>query len=258
MHVVRTGHVHRGLTRPRRTLGGAAALALALLAVPGAGVASANSLAAPKVSPSIPRATQPATISISGTATTPSVLRVFVQPSPASGCAGGGSGAANAAAQAQRPGSVEVISREPTAAFAYSAAYTPPAAGNYALCAYLYGATAATGASQVSTNFSVAPAPPVLPPSAVGTPPPAGTAPSPTGSPATRCVVPNVKGRTYLGARTRLRRAGCSVGTVYRPTRTAPKGMVLRVTWQLQKPGTVRKLNSRIMLRLSFVKRPRT
>jgi beta-lactam-binding protein with PASTA domain len=80
---------------------------------------------------------------------------------------------------------------------------------------------------------------------------------APTATTATRCVVPNVKGRTYLGARTRLRRAGCSVGTVYRPTRTAPKGMVLRVTWQLQKPGSVRKLNSRIMLRLSFVKRPR-
>ena len=152
----------------------------------------------------------------------------------------------------QRVGSVEVITRAPTAAFAYSATYTPPAAGNYALCAYLFGATAATGASQVSTNFSVAPAPP--PPSVAGTPP-AGVAPLPTGTTATRCVVPNLKGRTYLGARKRLRRAGCSTGTVYRPTRTAPKGMVLRVTWQLQKPGSVRKLNSRVTLRLSFVKR---
>jgi hypothetical protein len=34
--------------------------------------------------------------------------------------------------------------------------------------------------------------------------------------------------------------------------------MVLRVTWQLQKPGSVRKLQSRVTLRLSFVKRPRT
>jgi len=253
VHVVRTGLGRMGLTHPRRTLGAAASLALALLAVPGAGAASANTLAAPTVSPSNPRATQPATISISGTATTPSFLRVFVQPSPASGCAGGGSGAANAEAQSQRVGSVEIITRAPTAAFAYSATYTPPAAGNYALCAYLFGATAATGASQVSTNFSVAPAPP--PPSVAGTPPPTGVAPLPTGTTATRCVVPNLKGRTYLGARKRLRRAGCSTGTVYRPTRTAPKGMVLRVTWQLQKPGTVRKLNSRVMLRLSFVKR---
>lgn len=253
MHVVRTGHGRQGLTRPRRTLGAAASLALALLAIPGAAVASANTLAAPTVSPSKPRATQPATISISGTATTPSVLRVFVQPSATTGCAGGGSGAANAEAQSQRPGSVEVITRAPTAAFAYSATYTPPAAGNYALCAYLFGATAATGASQVSTNFSVAPAPPVLPPPLTGTPLPAGVAP--TGTTATRCVVPNLKGRTYLGARKRLRRAGCSTGTVYRPTRPAPKGMVLRVTWQLQKPGAVRKLNSRVTLRLSFVKR---
>jgi hypothetical protein len=244
-----------GLTRPRRTFGAAAGLALTLLAIPGAGVASANTLAAPTVSPSNPRATLPVTIGISGTASTPSVLRVFVQPSPAIGCAGGGSGEANADAQAQRSGSVEVITRAPTAAFAYSATYTPPSAGNYALCAYLYGATAATGASQVSTNFTVLPAPISPPPPPAGTTPPAGVAP--TATTATRCVVPNVKGRTYLGARTRLRRAGCSVGTVYRPTRTAPKGMVLRVTWQLQKPGTVRKLNSRIMLRLSFVKRPR-
>jgi hypothetical protein len=255
VHVVRTGHGRRGLTRPRRTLGAAAALALGLLAIPAAGVASANTLAAPTISPSHPRATQPATIGISGTASTPSILRVFVQPSPAIGCAGGGSGEANADAQAQRPGSVEVITRAPTAAFAYSATYTPPGAGNYALCAYLYGATAATGASQVSTNFSVLPAPIPPPPPPAGTTPPVGVAP--TATTATRCVVPNVKGRTYLGARTRLRRAGCSVGTVYRPTRTAPKGMVLRVTWQLQKPGSVRKLNSRIMLRLSFVKRPR-
>ena len=254
MHVVRIGHGRQGLTRPRRALTAAAPLALALLAIPGAGVASANTLAAPTVSPANPRATQPAMISISGTATTPSFLRVFVQPSPASGCAGGGSGAANAEAQSQRPGSVEVITRAPTAAFAYSATYTPPTAGNYALCAYLFGATAATGASQVSTNFSVAPAPPALPP-VTGTQPPAGVAPLPTGTTATRCVVPNLKGRTYLGARKRLRRAGCSTGTVYRPTRPAPKGMVLRVTWQLQKPGSVRKLNSRVTLRLSHVKR---
>jgi hypothetical protein len=257
VHVVRTGLGRQGLTRPRRTLGAAASLALALLAVPGAGVASANTLAAPTVSPSNPRATEPATIGISGTASTPSVLRVFVQPSPASGCAGGGSGAANADAQAQRVGSVEVITRAPTAAFAYSATYTPPAAGNYALCAYLYGATAATGASQVSTNFSVAPAPPIAPPSVVGTPQPPAAMKPPVRIPA-HCVVPNLKGRTYLGARTRLRRAGCSTGTVYRPTRTAPKGMVLRVTWQLQTPGSVRKLNSRVTLRLSFVKRPRS
>jgi len=254
VHVVRTGHGRMGLTRPRRTLAAAASLALTLLAVPGAGLASANTLVAPTISPANPRATQPATISISGTATTASSLRVYVQPSATAGCAGGASGAANAAAQAQRAGSVEVISREPSAAFAYSATYTPLSAGNYALCAYLYGETAATGASQVATNFSVAPAPPNPPPPVAGTPP-AGVAP--TGTTATRCVVPNVKKRTYLGARTWLRRAGCSVGTVYRPTRTAPKGMVLRVTWQLQKPGSVRKLNSRVTLRLSFVKRPR-
>ena len=249
MHVVRTGHGHLGPTRPGRTLGAAATLALTLLAVPCAGVASANTLAAPTVSPS-PRATQPATIGISGTATTPSVLRVFVQPSTATGCAGGGGGAANADAQAQRAGSAEVITRAPTAAFAYSATYTPPTAGSYALCAYLYGATAATGASQVSTNFSVGPAP-----SVAGTPPAASTAPTATA--ARRCVVPNVKRRTYLGARKWLRRAGCSVGTVYRPTRVAPKGMVLRVTWQLQKPGSIRTYNSRVMLRLGFVKRSR-
>ncbi len=254
MHVVRTGHARLGLTHPRSALGGATLLAVALLAMPGAGVAAANRLAAPTVSPT-PRAGVPMTIGVSGTADTPSTLRVFVQASPATGCAGGGSGAANADAQAQRVGATEVITRTPTAAFADSATYTPPAAGNYSLCAYLYGATPATGASQVSTNFSVAPAPPVPPPSVAGTPP-AGVAP--THRAAKRCVVPNLKGRTYRGARKLLRRAGCSVGTVYRPTRTAPRGMVLRVTWQLQKPRSVRKVNSRVMLRLGFVKRSRS
>lgn len=253
MHVVRTGHARPGLTRPRRTFGAATLLALTLLAMPGAGVAAANRLTAPTVSPA-PRATVPTTISISGTADTPSILRVFVQPSSATGCAGGGSGAANADAQAARAGSTEVISREPVAAFAYSATYTPASAGSYLLCAYLYGATAATGSSQVSTNFGVGPAPPPLP-SGGGMAPPTGVAP--TGKAATRCVVPNLKGRTYLGARKVLKRAGCSVGTVYRPTRSAPKGMVLRVVWQLPKARSVRKVNSRVTLRLGFVKRSR-
>ena len=255
MHVVRTGHARLGLTRPRSALAAATLLALMLLAMPGAGVAAANRLSAPTVSPH-PQAGVPMTIGIGGAADTPSTLRVFVQASPASGCAGGGSGAANAEAQAQRVGATEIISRTPSAAFAYSAPYTPPAAGNYSLCAYLYGATPATGASQVATNFSVAPPPPVAPPAVAGTPPPAGVAPAPHA--VRRCVVPNVKRRTYGGARKLLRRAGCSVGTVYRPTRTAPRGMVLRVTWQLQKPRSVRKLNSRVMLRLGFVKRSRS
>lgn len=251
MHVVRTG---RGLARPRHTLGAATLLALTLLAMPGAGVAAANRLSAPTVSPN-PRATVPMTISISGTADTPSILRVFVQPSSATGCAGGGSGSANADAQAARPGSTEVIAREPAAAFAYSATYTPATAGSYSLCAYLYGTTAATGSSQVSTNVSVGPAPPTPLPSVGGMAPPAGVAP--TGKAATRCVVPNLRGRTYLGARTVLKRAGCSVGTVYRPTRSAPKGMVLRVVWQLPQARSVRKVNSRVTLRLGFVKRSR-
>jgi hypothetical protein len=110
-----------------------------------------------------------------------------------------------------------------------------------------------------SSNFRVGPAPP---------PPPAGTdtpaAPGATGTAPRpkRCVVPSLKGRTYLGARKLIRRAGCSVGTVYRPgLRTAraeqARGRVLRVTLQYPKPRSIRKLNSRLMLRLSYVTPPR-
>jgi hypothetical protein len=194
--------------RPRRALGAAALLSVTLLTA-STGVALANSLSAPKVSPS-PRAGQPSTISITGSTTTPSTLRVFVEPS-GSGCAGGGSGAANAEAQAQRVGSVEVINRIPTGPFVYTVPYTPPTAGIYSLCAYLFGPTTATGASQVSSSFSVAPAPPNLTPIAPA-PPPTGIAPARRGP--TRCVVPQLHGRTDLAARKLLHRAGCAAGTV--------------------------------------------
>ena len=236
----------------------AVSLALALTLLGGADAAQASSLTT-SVSPDA-RAGTPMTVSAQGTADEPATLRVFVQQGDGGGCAGGGAGAANAEAQSARPGSTEVITQQPSGPFAYSAPYTPPAAGSYALCAYLFGSTAATGASQVSASFSVAPAPP--PPAATTqlTPPlTQPTAPGATGTAAPkRCVVPKLKGRTYLGARKLIRRAGCSVGTVYRPDRRtkriqAARGRVLRVVSQFPRPGTVRQAKARLMLRLAYV-----
>lgn len=248
MHVVRTGHRRTGLTRLRRTLPAATLLALTSLAVPGTGVAAANSLSA-AASPDA-QAGRLMTITVSGAATTPAILRVFVQAAGA-GCAGGSSGAANAEAQRQRAGSVELITQLPAGAFIYAAPYAPPVAGSYSLCAYLFGTSPGTGASQVSQSFSVAPAPPALPPVTSGSPGPGAlTGPGPT-----RCRVPRLEGRTYLGARKLLRRAGCSVGTVYRPTHKTRKGYVLRVVGQYPKAKSLRRPRSRVLLRLGFVKR---
>jgi hypothetical protein len=75
--------------------------------------------------------------------------------------------------------------------------------------------------------------------------------------------VPTLKGRTYFGARLLLRRAGCSVGSVFRPDlqtsrRLRAQGRVLRVTTQYPKPRSVRKLGARVTLRLAYVKRTRS
>ena len=60
------------------------------------------------------------------------------------------------------------------------------------------------------------------------------------------------------GARTLIRRAGCTVGTVFRPDlRTSriarARGRVLRVVSQSPKPRTARALNARVTLRLAYV-----
>ena len=235
-----------------------AALSLALVAASlgTAGAAQANSLSAPVVSAG-PQATVPMTVSVSGSGDPSAALRVYVQEGTG-GCAGEGTGPQKALAQSLRPGSTEVIAQQPVGPFAYSATYTPPVAGGYLVCAYLYGTSAGAGVSQTTKSFAVGPAPQPPPP-----PPPAATAPAAPGTtgltPAKRrCVVPTLKGRTYLGARTLIRRAGCTVGTVFRPDlRTSriarARGRVLRVVSQSPKPRTARALNARVTLRLAYV-----
>ena len=233
----------------------AAAVALTLLLAVDA--ARANSLST-AVSPGA-RASVPMTVTASGSADPTAALRVYVQQGGGGGCAGGASGAENAQAQSVRAGSTQVIAEQPVGAFSYSATYTPPVAGSYTLCAYLFGSSPGTGASMSAVSFSVGPAPP---------PPPATTTPG--GSPGatsttprrTRCVVPKLKGRTYLGARKLIRRAGCSVGIVYRPDRRTKRireaqGKVLRVVSQYPPPRSVRRLNFRLMIRLAYVNPPR-
>ena len=260
MHPTRAAHDRWTPTNLASAPGRAAtvmALSLALgLMLLGADAAHANRLNGPTYSPS-PRATVPMTISASGTADTAASLRVYVQQGGACPTS------ANVEAGNIPAGSTQVIAEQPVGPFSYSATYTPPAAGSYSICAFLLGAASNAGTSASATSFSVGPAPPPPPPAPAGTgtgtnaspvaPGAAGTAPR-----RTRCVVPTLKGRTYLGARRLVRRAGCSVGIVYRPDRRTKRireaqGKVLRVVSQYPRPHSVRRLNFRLMLRLAYV-----
>lgn len=236
-------------------LGRVTTLSLALaLTLAGADAARAHTLNGPTYSPG-PRATVPMTISVSGVADPTAVVRVYVQPSgpcPSSEAVKAGSVPA---------GVTEVIARQAVGAFSYSATYTPPAAGAYTLCAYLFDTSATTGTSASSTGFTVGAAPPPPPPVPA---PAAGTNPSPapgaTGAAPgkKRCVVPTLRGRTYFGARLLIRRAGCSVGSVFRPDlrtsrRERARGKVLRVVRQYPRPRTARTKGARVTLRLAYV-----
>jgi hypothetical protein len=260
MHPTRAAHTRWIPTSPGRARGRGASLAAVSLALAltllGADAARASSLAAPVLSSS-PRATVPMTVSISGTADPSATLRVYIQQG-AGGCATDGTGPEKAQAQSLRPGSTEVIAQQPTGPFAYSATYTPPVAGGYFVCAYLFGSTAGAGVSQTSMSFAVGPAPPPA-----ATPAPAPGAPGTPGAtvaPAKkRCVVPTLKGRTYFGARLLIRRAGCSVGSVFRPDlrtsrRERARGRVLRVVTQYPKPHAIRVRGGRVTLRLGYVR----
>jgi hypothetical protein len=239
-------------THPRwmpTNLGRVAALSLVLGATlsPSTAGAAQGTLNAPAFSPGA-RATVPMTIAVSGVADPSGTLRVYVLP-------GGGICAVTDNAPSVPPGATQVIAESPVGPFSYSATYTPPAEGSYSLCAYLFGPTTQTGTSVTSGNFSVGPAPP---------PPPAGAKPSTgpgatgTATSKTRCVVPTLKGRTYYGARLLIRRAGCSVGSVFRPDlrtsrRERARGRVLRVSTQYPRPRSIRAKGARVTLRLAYV-----
>jgi hypothetical protein len=241
------------VAHPRRistTLGRVATLSLALaLTLLGAGAAQAHSLNGPTFSPG-PRATVPMTIAVSGTAEPTASVRVYVQQDrscPSSDAVEAG---------AIPAGSTEVIAKQAVGSFSYSATYTPPAAGSYTLCAYIFDTSTTTGTSVTSTGFTVGPAPPPPPPSAVN--PPAAPGAAGTTAAKKHCVVPTLKGRTYVGARLLIRRAGCSVGSVFRPDlrtsrRERARGRVLRVTSQYPRPRTVRTTGARVTLRLAYV-----
>ncbi len=252
MHPTRAAHTrcipthHGGARRRVRSL---ATLSLALtLTLLGTAAAQAHTLNGPTFSPG-PQATVPMTISVSGTADPTASVRVYVQP-------GGSCPSSDAVKAGSTPaGTTEVIAKQPVGAFSYSATYTPPAPGSYALCAFLFDTSATSGTSASSAGFTVGPAPPPPPP------PPAGTTPAPgaTGAtPAKRCVVPTLKGRTYFGARLLIRRAGCNVGSVFRPDlrtsrRERARGRVLRVVSQSPKPRSLRAKGARVTLRLAYV-----
>ena len=255
MHPTRAAHERWIPTplAPARGRGRAASvvalsLGLALLLL-GAEAAQAHTLNGPTYSPAA-QATVPMTISVSGSADPTAVLRVYVQPS----------GACPTSTQVQTgsipAGSTEVIAQQPVGAFSYSGTYAPPSAGSYSICAFLFGGSSNTGTSASATSFGVGPAPPPPPPGAANSPTVPGVS---TTTPKKRCVVPTLKGRTYLGARLRIRRAGCNVGSVFRPdlrtSRAArARGRVLRVVLQYPKPRSVRRAGARVTLRLAYVK----
>ena len=226
------------------------ALALTLL---GADAARAHTLNGPTYSPA-PRATVPMTISVSGVADPTATLRVYVQP-------GGACPSSDSVKAGSVPaGTTEVIAKQPVGAFSYSETYTPPAEGSYSLCAFIFDTSTTSGTSASSAGFTVgAPPPPPPPPPA----PPAGSnppaTPGATGPTAgKRCVVPTLKGRTYFGARLLIRRAGCTVGSVFRPDlrtsrRERARGRVLRVVSQSHRPRSLRAKGARVTLRLAYV-----
>lgn len=238
-----------GLTAVATVLGAAALLATA-------GDALAVDSLAVSASPGA-QATVPMTIAAHGTTSEPSTLRVFV--APGAGCASDGAAASSAALQSQRAGSVEVISEQPSGSFAYSAQYTPPAAGGYATCAYLFRASATSSvSSQVSQGFAVGAAPSPPPPPAPGGEPGDGGGVAVAQTP--HCVVPRLVGHTYEGARTLLHRAGCIVGKVAkpdvkkaRPLKRGGRRRILEVKSQLTPAGTVLKTRAPVSLRLQYV-----
>jgi hypothetical protein len=202
-----------------------------------------------------PQATVPMTIGASGSTSEPSKLRVFV--AQGGNCANTGSASTSAALQAQRSGSVEVLSQDPSGGFSYVTSYTPPAAGSYSICAYLFRTSETSNvSSQVSQGFAVAAAPVTAPPPAGDT----GDTGDTTVAQTKHCVVPKLKNHTYEGARKLLHRAGCIVGKVAKPDKKKARPLkrggrrrILKVSTQSSPAGAVRRARAPISLRLKYV-----
>jgi hypothetical protein len=198
-------------------------------------------------------------VSVEGVADLPATLRVFVDGGGA-GCVSAGSVAESAATQGTVAGSTELITREPYGPFAYSASFLHFEPGSVAVCAYLFDASPATEDEQASVLLHFDPPPTPRPPADQ---PPAADQPSPSADTgvapaAARCVVPALKGRTLVGARKLIRRAGCSIGAVVRPglrasRRARAQGRILRVVSQTPAPRSVVHANARVRLRLAYV-----
>ena len=149
MHPTRAAHERwiptnlapaRGRGRAASVMALSLALALTLL---GADAAHAHSLNGPTYSPGA-RATVPMTIGASGSADPTAALRVYVQQGGACPTS------ANVEAGTIPAGLTEVIARSSrSGAFSYSGTYTPPVAGSYSICAFLFGGSANTGTSAI-------------------------------------------------------------------------------------------------------------
>lgn len=246
----------RAAARVRRIA--AATIGVAALVGATCGVAYAADSLSLQTSPGA-KAGAPVTVRATGSTSAPSTLRVFVQEGGA-GCASGDSGAGSPSAadgaeqESRRTGATEVVSATPNGQFSESGQFTPARAGTYRLCAYLFRSSGGSSvSSQVSKTFGVAEADP---PSDTGAAPgsePSG-APTPLAGAKTRCVVPRLRRHSYAYARKLIRRGGCRVGKVSRPShrseRRSGRPRRLVVICQRPRPKAVRKLNTRVNVRL--------
>jgi hypothetical protein len=92
------------------------------------------------------------------------------------------------------------------------------------------------------------PGPPPAPPPASPAPPPSPPPPPPRSPTATRCVVPNVKGKTVPKARAALVAKKCRLGAVKQAFSKVKKG---RVVSQTKRPGTRLARTSRVGVTIS-------
>ena len=202
MHVVRTGHGRQGLTRPRRTLGAAAPLALALLADPRRRRGGRQH---PRRADRL--AEQPARDAAGDDqhqrhghhAVVPARVRAAVPRQRLRR-------RRQRCRQRRRPGRSAPARSRSSRARRRRPSRTPPRTRRRppatTRCAPTSSERPRRRAPARCRRTSASPRRRRSLPPVTGTPPPAGVAPLPTGTTATRCVVPNLKGRTYLGART--------------------------------------------------------
>ena len=136
-------------------------------------------------------------------------------------------------------GALEFTIQLPTGDDGYQIVYTPPGFSPDSSTAYFGTATFYRPETSFLYAIDISGGPPPPPPPAPPAPPP----PAPA-----RCQVPRVIGLRLAAARTRIRRARCTVGTVRRARSSRARGRVIR---QAPRAGTVLAAGGRVRLTVS-------